>query len=71
MAGERGIRFSGGEKQRLSIARALLENPRSCYCVENRSPHVFFRHAFQPRLDLREIVSQVSHGGRFHNVTEI
>jgi ABC-type multidrug transport system fused ATPase/permease subunit len=27
MAGERGVRFSGGEKQRISIARALLKNP--------------------------------------------
>ncbi|MBG7609215.1 MAG: ATP-binding cassette domain-containing protein, partial [Verrucomicrobia bacterium] len=27
VAGERGIRFSGGEKQRISIARALLKNP--------------------------------------------
>lgn len=27
IVGERGIRFSGGEKQRISIARALLKNP--------------------------------------------
>ncbi len=28
MVGERGYRFSGGEKQRLSIARVILKNPR-------------------------------------------
>ena len=28
MIGERGVRLSGGEKQRLSLARALLRNPR-------------------------------------------
>ncbi|NLC25220.1 MAG: ABC transporter ATP-binding protein [Fastidiosipila sp.] len=27
MVGERGVRFSGGEKQRISIARAFLRNP--------------------------------------------
>jgi ATP-binding cassette subfamily B protein len=28
LVGERGYRFSGGEKQRLSLARAILRNPR-------------------------------------------
>ncbi len=28
LVGERGYRFSGGEKQRLSIARVILKNPR-------------------------------------------
>ncbi len=27
LVGERGIRFSGGQKQRLSIARVFLKNP--------------------------------------------
>ena len=28
MVGERGARVSGGERQRISIARAILKNPR-------------------------------------------
>jgi len=28
MVGERGLRLSGGEKQRMSIARCLLRNPK-------------------------------------------
>jgi len=28
LVGERGVRLSGGEKQRISIARAILKNPR-------------------------------------------
>ena len=28
MVGERGYRFSGGEKQRMAIARTILRNPR-------------------------------------------
>jgi len=28
IAGERGYRLSGGEKQRLSIARVILKDPR-------------------------------------------
>ena len=28
LIGERGVRLSGGEKQRLAIARAILKNPR-------------------------------------------
>lgn len=27
LVGERGLKLSGGEKQRLAVARALLKNP--------------------------------------------
>lgn len=30
--GERGLRLSGGEKQRVAFARTILKNPRVSYC---------------------------------------
>src|SRR5690606_35158407 len=35
--GERGLKLSGGEKQRLAMARAILKNPRIMICDEATS----------------------------------
>jgi len=37
IVGERGLKLSGGEKQRVSIARAILKNPSILFCDEATS----------------------------------
>ena len=34
MIGEGGLKLSGGEKQRISIARALLRKPNCCFLMK-------------------------------------
>ena len=35
--GERGLKLSGGEKQRIAIARMMLKNPTIVFCDEATS----------------------------------
>ena len=35
--GERGLKLSGGEKQRVSIARMIMKNPKIIFCDEATS----------------------------------
>ena len=37
IVGERGLKLSGGEKQRLALARAFLKNPKILICDEATS----------------------------------
>jgi len=58
VVGERGIKLSGGEKQRISIARSLLKNPRIVIFVEATSSldsnsEVLIMKAVEPLLKSR------------------
>src|SRR5207253_622728 len=52
MVGERGYRFSGGEKQRIAIARTILRNPPVLVLDEATSAlDTQTEHAVQDALD--------------------
>ena len=57
--GERGLMISGGEKQRLAIARVLLEDPPILFFDEAVSVHVTFADNLQ--LSLRQTSALDTH----------